>query len=694
MKLTPSAKQTGAVGGLRAEKRPGQLGGAVSAPHDGKNTHMGKLRKIARFISILILTKALVLSSIAAPMLSPIALAPPATDPGWVFTGSLNTRRNSHTATLLPNGKVLVAGGTSGASEGTLNSAELYDPATGTWSRTGSLNVPRFQSTATLLPNGKVLVAGGISNPTSVTATAELYDPATGTWSLTGDLNSTRFWHSATLLSNGKVLIAGGHGGQDGPRGSAELYDPASETWTITGSLFNTGRAGRMMHTATLLQNGKVLVVGGIDGDDFEVGFSSAELYDIDTGTWSAADSLRTNRALHTATLLQNGLVLVVGGSNFWDSAEQYDPVTNTWSHGGTLIRSNRSSHTATLLPAGRVLIAGGYADNLQSLNSAELYKLGTGTWSTTASLQTARSSHTATPLQNGKVLIAGGFDSASASLNSAELYDPSTTSTNPIDDPQFFVRQHYIDFLLREPDPSGLAFWTNEVTSCVGDSQCVETKRINVSAAFFLSIEFQETGYLVYRIYKAAYGETSSPNVIIPVPIIRLHEFLTDAQRMGQGVQVGIDDWREQLEANKNSYAREFVTRQRFLTAYPLTMSAVQFVDELNRNAGDVLSSAERDDLIVELNAATDVTVRRATVLLRLAENGELRQREKNRAFVLMQYFGYLRRNPDGPPDSDFRGWEFWLNKLNEFNGNFIDAEMVKAFLVSSEYRKRFGPL
>lgn len=267
-----------------------------------------------------------------------------------------------------------------------------------------------------------------------------------------------------------------------------------------------------------------------------------------------------------------------------------------------------------------------------------------------------------------------------------------NTTGLNPIDDAQFFVRQHYLDFLGREPDPAGLAFWVNEITSCGADAQCVDIKRQHVSAAFFLSIEFQETGYFVYRTYKVAYGDTTSPNVFIPVPILRVHEFVPDAQRVGQGVQVGIGEWEGQLEANKNSYASEFVTMRRFLTAYPLTMSAVQFVDELNQNAGDVLSLAERDDLIVGLNAAADVIVGRATVLLRVAENAALRQREKNRAFVLMQYYGYLRRNPDGPPDSDFRGWEFWFNKLKQFNGNFIEAEMVKAFLVSSEYRQRFG--
>lgn len=266
-------------------------------------------------------------------------------------------------------------------------------------------------------------------------------------------------------------------------------------------------------------------------------------------------------------------------------------------------------------------------------------------------------------------------------------------TTENPVDQAPFFVRQHYLDFLNREPDAGGLSFWTNEIMSCGSNQACVENKRVNVSAAFFLSIEFQETGYLVYRMFKAAYGDTTSPNVAIPVPIIRLNEFLPDAQRIGEGVRVGIGDWQAQLDANKNAYAREFVVRPRFLTAYPLTMTPAQFVDKLNNNAGNVLSQTERDQLIAALSIPGDVTFARAMVLRKVAEDADLRQQETNRAFVLMQYYGYLRRNPDDPQDTDFRGWAFWLNKLNQFNGNFINAEMVKAFTVSIEYRQRFGP-
>lgn len=274
---------------------------------------------------------------------------------------------------------------------------------------------------------------------------------------------------------------------------------------------------------------------------------------------------------------------------------------------------------------------------------------------------------------------------------------DPTITNVNPIDSTDFFVRQHYFDFLNRVPDASGFQFWTNDINQCnalPGPDQagCREVKRINVSAAFFLSIEFQQTGYLVYRTYKAAFGDTTSPNVTGTVPIVRLNEFLTDSQQLGQGVVVGQGNWEQQLEDNKVAYMQQFVGQTRFLTAFPLNMSAAEFVDKLNLNAGSVLTQLQRDQLVMQLSGAIDVTVGRAAVLRQVAENDLLRQQEFNRAFVLMQYFGYLRRNPNDTPDADFSGWKFWLDKLNQFNGNFVQAEMVKAFLNSLEYRNRFN--
>jgi hypothetical protein len=265
----------------------------------------------------------------------------------------------------------------------------------------------------------------------------------------------------------------------------------------------------------------------------------------------------------------------------------------------------------------------------------------------------------------------------------------------NPVDgasfSSDFFVRQHYVDFLNREADASGLAFWKNEIDSCGANAQCREVKKINVSAAFFLSIEFQETGYFVYRMYKAAYGDATSPGVAGTVPVIRLEDFLPDTQDIGQGVQVNVGNWQQQLENNKNAYALDFVQRPRLHAALPMTLTPAQFVDQLDLNSGRVLSPVERAQLITEL-ALNNNVLGRASVLRKVAEDADLRGNELRRAFVLMQYFGYLRRDPDDPDvDADFRGWKFWLDKLNQSNGNFVSAEMVKAFITSDEYKNRF---
>jgi len=258
----------------------------------------------------------------------------------------------------------------------------------------------------------------------------------------------------------------------------------------------------------------------------------------------------------------------------------------------------------------------------------------------------------------------------------------------NPVDTTSFFVRQQYRDFLNREPDADGYAFWQNEINSCGGDAQCLEVKRINVSAAFFLSIEFQQTGFLVYRTYKAAYGNMLNS----PVPLTRA-QFLPDTAEIGNNVIVNQGNWQQQLEANKLSYFADFVSRSRFTNAYPANLTAQQFVDNLYTNAGIAPASASnRTAAINEVNASPADNASRAKALRLVAEDQMVIQQEFNRAFVLMEYFGYLQRNPNDPPDGDWSGYNFWLNKLNQFNGNYINAEMVKAFLSSIEYRQRFG--
>lgn len=262
----------------------------------------------------------------------------------------------------------------------------------------------------------------------------------------------------------------------------------------------------------------------------------------------------------------------------------------------------------------------------------------------------------------------------------------PGTNIPVTIDDSDFFVHTHYIDFLSRMPEPAGLTFWDNEIRQCGTNPACIEVKRINVSAAFFLSIEFQNTGYLVYRIHKSAFGDLPGK----PVPI-RREIFMPDTRNIANGIVVGQPGWEQALNNNKAAFTLAFVQRPEFLAAYPNTMTADQFVTKLDTNAGLVLSSSEKSAIVAALSLGPTDFARRADALRAVAENANLQQREFNKAFVLMQYFGYLRRNPDNAPDTGFGGFNFWLNKLNEFNGNFIQAEMVKAFITSLEYRNRF---
>jgi hypothetical protein len=286
-----------------------------------------------------------------------------------------------------------------------------------------------------------------------------------------------------------------------------------------------------------------------------------------------------------------------------------------------------------------------------------------------------------------------GTLSSLSVTITDNEA---SNGSNNPADDPTFFVRQHYVDFLNRTPDTAGLNFWVNQITSCGSDTQCTEVRRINVSAAFFLSIEFQETGYLVYKANHAAFNSGEH---------LEIQDFLSDTQELGRGVIIGQPGADALLESNKQNFFLDFVKRPAFLapSAYPNTLTAAQFVDKLNGNtldplnpgSGPALTQTQRDALVTQLSPDPSSPTLRAQVLRSVSENGVFAGRHSNRAFVLMQYFGYLRRKPNDAPEPglNFEGYNFWLGKLNEFNGNFVNAEMVKAFIISGEYRQRFGP-
>ena len=354
----------------------------------------------------------------AVPSLSP-STAPPSVHPAaWMATGNMLEAREGHTATLLADGRVLVAGGYSGST--ILTTAEIYDPERRSWTATGKMLYPHTDHTATLLPDGKVLIVGGNS---TITQHAELYDPSAGTWRAVANL--TRGLRSisqmAILLADGSVLVAG----YDLPL----LFNPTAGTWRDTNSMVER----RFAYAATILADGTVLAAGGrCCTDDFSL--ASAEVYDPDQRLWSVAGSMSEPRSDGTATLLADGTVLVAGGSAFTKSglqplpaAELYDPIEATWTPTSNMEVARGTRGTFTLLQDGSVLAVGG----IGAPAGTELYDPVAGTWIATASMLAGRGDHTATRLADGMVLVVGGWMNVDAAGNgipmtSAELYDPA----------------------------------------------------------------------------------------------------------------------------------------------------------------------------------------------------------------------------------------------------------------------------
>ena len=339
-------------------------------------------------------------------------------------TGSMTTARNWETATLLADGRVLVAGG--GSDDTTvLSSAELYDPQSGTFRATGSMTAPRFGNTATLLPDGRVLIAGGLGERNTdfdALASAELYDPQSGTFAETGAMATPRSFATATLLPDGRVLLAGGENNVPQDLSSAELYDPRSGAFKETGAMA-TSRSGA---AATLLPDGSVLVAGGWHSLDTVTGTDtpSAELYDPKSGTFKETGAMATAREWPAATVLADGRVLLAGGRapgpgvGGLSIAELYYPLSGSFAETGPMA-TPRVGPTSTLLRDGRVLIVGG------GYLSAELYDPQSGTFTAAEAMTTPRSPATATLLADGRVLLAGGWGNAGPTtyLSSADLF-------------------------------------------------------------------------------------------------------------------------------------------------------------------------------------------------------------------------------------------------------------------------------
>ena len=373
----------------------------------------------------------LVTIRVAGLLLALLIAASVYAQPAGVFTrtGTMTIPRTFHTATLLLDGRVLIAGGVAYNTPfgGNLSSVEVYQPLTGTFAAAGTMTTPRAGHTATLLPDGRVLIAGGSSTDccNAPPASAELYDPSTGIFTRTGDMIAGHSCHQATLLANGKVLISGGYGTQAGIPG-AELYDPDTGTFSVTGSYASEtpGFNGCQGASSTLLPDGKVLIV-------WET--STSELYDPDTGTFSLTGRTLApsySDGMPTTTLLMNGEVLVAGGADdfgFYANAELYDGSTGTFGAAGNMTMA-RAGHTSTLLPDGTVLLVGGLGIwGVYPLTSAEIYDPASGTFLAT-STTTVPQEHTATLLNNGQVLAAGGWVGRTPNL----LYTPSVLKPAP----------------------------------------------------------------------------------------------------------------------------------------------------------------------------------------------------------------------------------------------------------------------
>jgi N-acetylneuraminic acid mutarotase len=344
----------------------------------------------------------------------------------WRNAESLNQPRLQTPGTLLKDGRVLLVGSLT-CSPGCYSypTAEIYDPAASTWTLTAPLNTPRFNHAIALLQSGKVLVAGGYLNPGVLTPASEIFDPGSGNWTPTGSLITPRQFHQGVALADGRVLVTGGLG-MDGNGGfatlsSAEIYNPSTGSWSPAGSMSTP----RYEHTLTALADGRILAVGGYASSAASATpLAAADVYDPVNNVWAPASPVTIGLAGHTATLLANGEVLVVGGyagssGTPTRGAELYAPSSDQWTS-AAMMRVPRADHTATLLPGGSVLVVAGRANWV----TTEIYNPVDAAWSPAPELNTGRSLHSATLLNDGRVLVAGGADINDVYLTSAELLD------------------------------------------------------------------------------------------------------------------------------------------------------------------------------------------------------------------------------------------------------------------------------
>jgi uncharacterized delta-60 repeat protein len=604
---------------------------------------------------------------------------------GKVRTDMGSRGEQARAVAIQPDGKIVVAGESSDQDDNSCcfalaryNVDGSLDATFGVGGRviTGSLGISGAASDVVIQPDGKIVAAGNsneVNYPNGGFAVYRYNSNGSLDTSFDGDGrvitpigSSIAFATTVRIQPDGKIVAAGFSidGSYRNEFAVVRYNGDGSLDTTFDGDgivTTQTSQQDEVYFSSVIQPDGKIIVAGSRSINSNETGFALIRYNgngSLDT-TFGAGGVVTTQVGLHSgarAVALQPDGKIVASGSS--------SGVGNSGDFAVVRYNANGSLDTAF---GGDGISTVDFGSSNDQANGMALDGQGRAVVVGTS---------------DGRFAIARFLGGAPSS---------SCLSVNPIDCPDFFVRQHYLDFLSREPDSAGLAFWTNELTSCGADAGCAEAKRVNVSAAFFLSIEFQETGYLAYRFYKAAYGDATDALTGLAVPIVRRSELTADAALVGQNVVVNSQGWEQRLEANKRAYALAFVQRQRFTDAYPTSLTPAAFVARLNENTGGALTQAEADALVAELSA-NQTAEGRASVLRKVAENSEVERRERSRAFVLMQYFGYLRRDPDAAPDVNYSGYQFWLSKLDQFNGDHVAAEMVKAFISSDEYRRRFG--
>jgi N-acetylneuraminic acid mutarotase len=571
----------------------------------------------------------------------------------WETTGSLLSPRAGHHVILLNDGRVLVTGGLNSQGD-PIAQTELYDYATGTFSPGGTMITARSQHRDALLLTGQVLVIGGRDGSGNALNSAELFDPVSGAFSPTGNMQRFRRLHRSTTLADGRVLVAGGVGGPSNTDNnilfSGEIYDPATGTFAFTTSNMVNRRRG---HMQILLDNGKVLLVGGFGGppnSNPSTLLKTAELYDPNTNTFSPTGNMVVARQGPFIAKLPDGKVLVLGGhdqaENPIASAEIYDPATGTFSATGNPTTGRFGGRIAPLLD-GRVLYIGGQTSTSETdvTNTTELFDPQTGTFSLSGNLVTGRRDGYPTLLPNGQVLYVGGVDAAGTTLGSAELYTADSETQNAIS-----VRQQYLDFLDREPDAEGFTAWVSALDGGLPPSTMIEI--------FMDSGEFFFKGKFIARAY--------------------LGLLTRDADH------AGFRAWLELLLAgiSREQIVESFLNSGEFQSNFGSNLTNAQFVQTMYANV--LQRSADTAGLNFWAGQLNGGQMTRAQVALTFLDSIEFQNLSatQNRVDVALLYFDMLRRDPD---PTGFSGWVGVLNA-----GTPLTA-VIDGFLNSAEYNSRF---